>query len=294
MTEPRQILVLGGSSFIGRHICQNLGSERVVATWHRRPLDGGLQFDARTQSLDEVVDLRDGFSHAVILFAVPNPEACMRDPERSRHLNVDRTIYLLEQLYNQGITPVFASSEYVFGDNKGNRSEEDPVSPQTLYGRLKAEIEHYIVAADKPALIVRLNRVVGIERGDGTLLTNWAEELAHNKDIRCADDQFFSPVSITVVVEAICELIGQNKLGLFQVCGQEGMSRIAMLEKLIKARRQRYRYEGKVTRCSINDFPTSEPRHLDTTMRPDKLIKATGMQMPSFDELCAKLVANWQ
>ena len=293
MTGAKKILVLGGNSFVGRHLCIALGPKRVVATWHRQPLPGGIQFDACTQSLENIVKSPEDFSHAVILTAIANPEACMRDPEGARQLNVDRTAGLLAQLHTQGITAVFASSETVFGDDAGGYTEEDPVSPQTLYGRLKAEIEDHIRETYKAALIVRLGRVVGVERGDGTLLTGWAEELAQNRDIRCAEDQFFSPISITTVTDAIVRLVEQNHNGLFNVCGNDGLSRIAMLEKLIKTWRGRYGYDGKVTRCSIDDFPTSEPRQHDTTMRPDKLIMATGIKIPSFDDICSKLVANW-
>ena len=114
-----------------------------------------------------------------------------------------------------------------------------------------------------------------------------------NHDISCAEDQFFSPVSITTVTEAIVRLVEQNQNGLFNVCGSDALSRIAMLEKLIKTWRGRYGYDGKVTRCSIDDFPTSEPRQHDTTMRPYKLITATGIKIPSFDDICSELVANW-
>ena len=89
MTGAKKILVLGGNSFVGRHLCAALGSKRVVATWHRQPLQGGIQFDACTQSLENIVKSPEDFSHAVILMAFANPEACMRDPEGARQLNVD-------------------------------------------------------------------------------------------------------------------------------------------------------------------------------------------------------------
>ena len=188
---------------------------------------------------------------------------------------------------------MFASSESVFGDDVGNYTERDSPSPRTLYGRLKTEMEDHIRETYETAVIVRLARVVGTERGDGTLLTSWAEDLARNRNIKCAEDQFFSPVSIATVTDAILRLVEQDHCGLFNLCGRDGLSRIAMLEMLIKTWRKRYRYEGKVTRCSIDDFPTSEPRQHDTTMRPDKLIETTGITIPSFAEFCSELVANW-
>ena len=294
MTGAKKILVLGGNSLVGRHLCAALGPERVVATWHRHPLDGGIQFDARTQGLDEIVDVPDRFSHAVILFAIPNPDACMRDPEGSQRLNVDRTVSLLEQLHKHNISAVFASSEYVNGDDRGDYTEEDPVSPLTLYGRQKSAIESHLRKTYENALIVRLGRVVGTERGDGTLLTAWAEELTQNCAIRCAEDQFFSPVSLATVSEAICRLVEQNHCGLFNVCGRDGLSRFAMLQQLIRVWRTRFNYGGELTRCSIDDFPTSEPRHHNTTMLPDKLIATTGLTIPSFDDICLELVANWR
>ena len=65
-----------------------------------------------------------------------------------------------------------------------------------------------------------------------------------------------------------------------------------MLEKLIAAwHRAGRRFTGRIEPCRFADFPTLEPRPLDSTIVPAKLIAATGLEIRSIETICRQAVA---
>lgn len=285
-------LVLGGSSFVGRHLVECLGPARAVGTFFAHPVARGLYYDARHTRIADLIDGHD-FSHAVILFGNANPDSCARDPERTRQLNVERTKEAIEEICASNIVPVFASTESVFDGARGGYSETDAVRPLLRYAAQKVEIEQFLQEHCDRYLILRLGRVFGSRRGDGTLLTAWLEQLEANRDIRCASDQVFSPIPVSEVSAGIVELMQRDCAGIFHLCGTEAMNRCRMLEALM-AQYERYRPCGSsIVPCRLADFETVEARPLDLSMKPDKIIDATGITIRPFGEWCEIVTRTW-
>ena len=51
----QRALVVGGSGFVGKALLSQLGADRGVGTWHRKPTRGLAQFDAVTGRLSELL-----------------------------------------------------------------------------------------------------------------------------------------------------------------------------------------------------------------------------------------------
>ena len=51
--------------------------------------------------------------------------------------------------------------------------------------------------------------------------------------------------------------------------------------------------ETEIIRCSIHDFPLMEKRPLDVSMKPDKLLKATKIQLHDIDDVCKSIVNDY-
>ena len=283
-----KILVLGSGSRIGQRFAQ-LHDGKVVALRRVPGNEGALAFDPGTQDLADLgLDL-SRFSHAVVLFAWTNPDQCVRQPDAARQVNVTATRLVLDRLLDAGVVPVFTSSEAVFDGTKGHYREDDTPHPATLYGKMKVEIETYL--ADKPALVLRLARVVGSIRGDGTMFSGWLDQLQRGDQITCARDQFFSPIHTDDVVKLMDVLMQTNAHGLFHLAGTEALSRLAMLEILV----DHFTAAGgtlvhPIQSCSIADFPTLEPRPRDISMDCSKVIQATGIIPRSVATICDELI----
>lgn len=291
ISDDRKILVLGGSSFVGRHLLRRVGAGRTIATYNRRPFPGGVRFDSLTMRVADVIADPDAMAAAVLLLGDTQPDSCVADSARSRAINVESLKHLIDDLTGLGIPPVFASTEFVFDGAKGNYVESDATRPILLYGAQKLEIEEYLAANGRDHCVLRLAKIYGTEPGDGTMFANWLPALAAARSLRCAMDQLFSAVHVDDVVGAILAAIECDLKGVFHVAGPVGMSRLEYLRLLIPEVERRGTVKATVVPCSIHDFGLPERRPLDVTMRIDKLSAAAEWNPLHPAEACRRLCA---
>ena len=290
-TEDGRILILGGSSYVGRHLFARLGPERAIATYNRHPIPDGVHYDALSMSLPDILERPETISHAVILLGDTNPETCAEDPERSQFLNVESIKRAIDGLLQLQIKPVFTSSEFVFDGMKGNYTETDPADPILLYGRQKVEVEQYLEEVCGDYIVARLAKVFGAERGDRTLFTGWLDAIERGqRTIRCAEDQVFSPIYVGDVVEGLIRLMEAGAQGVFHLSSREPFSRLALLEMLLADVQKVSPVQVEVTPCSIHDFGLREKRPLDVSMIPDTLMAVTGFEVSGVESVCGEIV----
>lgn len=257
-----------------------------MGTYHARPMAGAQRFDALSMDVADVVKDPASFSHAVILFADKNPETCAADPRRSQALNVESVCGVLARLRTWGVTPVFASTEFVFDGSRGRYVETDELNPVLVYGRQKAEVERHIQESFDRYLIVRLAKVFGRQRGDKSLFSNWLASTERGDAIRCATDQVFSPVYIDDVVEAIVRLIDRRLSGVYHISSGQTASRIEFLEMFLAELRRHGPVEPKVLRCSLHSLGLNEKWPLNVSLDPGKLVATTGLKLTDVREVC--------
>ena len=292
-----KVLVLGGSRIIGQHLCARLiarlGPGQVVATYCDSPFAGGVRFDSLTMRLSEIgVNLKD-ISHAVILVGNINVDECARHPESSRALNVTSVINIIDQLEEFGICPVFASSEVVFDGIKGGYVENDSVNPILLYGKQKVEIEVYIDRLISPALIVRIAHVYGSDPAGGGVIAGWYRMVASGEEtVHCASDYIASPIHVEDVAKAMDTLMKSGRHGIYHLAGPQPMSRKEIFETMLEEMNKNEPVDVAVESCSIDDFSTEERRPHDVSMRPDKLVVETGIELRDLRSACRHLVAT--
>ncbi len=284
-------LIIGASGFIGRHLYRRLGPEAVIATYHHHPFTGGVPFDATTTRLSALLPQgKRGITHAFIFHGITSFEACARDPVGTAKVNVDSVRNLVDELVEYGISPVFASSDAVFDGSKGWRTEEDPATPITSYGRQKVLIEDYLSAQCPDAIVVRISKILSTDPQVNGMLGDWIGALEAGSEIRCAHDHVFSPADIEDINNALVGLTEKRLSGLFHVCGPVPISRIDLLRTLVREV-ERYRsITSPIVTCSLRDFDASEPRPLNTSMSADKLYAALSVKFKAPDEICHQRV----
>jgi len=289
MSRSDGILIFGASGLIGRYLRARLAAagHRVVGTCHRNHAPGLVPFDLAT-SVPNELNLGD-FRLAVIAGAVTKLDQCRNDPDHSHAVNVEGTQNLLRVLWDRGVFPVFLSSASVFDGVRGNYREDAPLSPPTLYGRQKAQIEKFIADAGREALILRPGKVFGLQPGEGVLFADWWAKYCRGEPIRLADDEQLSPVWVEDVARGIEVLIERECRGIYHVNPPRHLSRFAMASRFFRHLGVR---DARLVRCSIDDFDFAERRPRNTYLDAAKFIRETGFVFTELEDLFDRMAES--
>lgn len=286
-----KILLLGASGYIGRQFFAALGPEQAIATYCQSRLEGGVPFDVRQADVSELLDRNPGITHAVLLLAETDLKVCLQQPQDSEAVNVTGIGRVIDVLHQRGILPIFTSTDLVFDGIRGNYSEEDAPNPIIAYGRHKLAVERYLQMSGGPYLILRLSKVCGFERAERNLLTQWLDAIRSGTlEFPCATDERFSPILADDVIRAVRIAIQQGLSGLYHVAGREALSRYELMELLVRQLPVATRARIRIRPCSIRDFSFAEPRPLDTSLRPDRFLAASGLDFSPMRDVCAEVV----
>ncbi|MBF0553131.1 MAG: sugar nucleotide-binding protein [Nitrospirae bacterium] len=280
-------VIIGAGGFIGRHFLNAYRQTYSdLAGTTRAELDL-LNPDIRSLRLSE-----NNYKEALILAAIPNIDRCELEKELSKKVNVTGTLQLIRQLTDEGIKPVFTSSDYVFGSNAGNYRDDSPLCPNTEYGRQKAEVESKIGEITKGNhLIIRLSKVYSHVKGDGSLIDAMASALAQGKTVRAAYDQVFCPACIDDVIEVTGILQGDGITGAVNLCPSKVVSRydiaMALAEKMgIDA--------AHIEKISLDDMGFRVKRPKNTSMSN---VRLTGLANDAFIDIYESVgivARNWR
>ena len=226
------MIIIGSQGFIGSHFCQALPNAFQI---DRSQLDlCRPQFN---------FSLRD-YRYALITAGVGNPRKCEEDPQGSYRCNVEGSIEVGKELLKRGIIPIFFSSDYVFDDALNK-------SPLNEYGRQKAELEREASKLD--ALVVRLSKVYGLKKGDGSLFDEMAEKLTAGQQIRAARDQIFAPIYIGDVICQVLSLLEKEIRGIENVVGPSFASRLEMAQKVAETLAVKRTLVKEISLDDLND-----------------------------------------
>ncbi len=150
-------------------------------------------------------------------------EACRRDPDRSRRINVEGTVAVARDLAADGASVIHLSSNHVFDGTRPRRAASDAPCPVTEYGRQKAETEAALRACVARLTVVRLTKVVSGGRRD-PVFAQWVRDLKAGGEIHPFCDMALSPVPLACVVTILIMLALAPREGVFQISGEEDWS----------------------------------------------------------------------
>jgi dTDP-4-dehydrorhamnose reductase len=262
MSSARSVLLLGASGLLGGALASTLGERVAARTYLTHPFPGGVRFDAKSSPVAKLLQGRGAQpAAAIVLLGITNIDACAKDPGGTAAINVQGVTRVIRELGALGIPPVFTSSDAVFDGTRALSTEDDEARPILTYGRQKLEVERFMASLETPWLAVRLPKLLE------PVLDGWIRDLAQDKVIDCATDQFFTPAAADDAARAIVALIDQGARGLHHIAGPERLSRRELLRAVIDEYRKFSEPRASIRECSLHDIKLAEPRPLDTSMR---------------------------
>lgn len=208
-------LVIGGDGTIGRALTTSLRASRweVYATSRRadRRADASIQLDLSADGSERT--LLPAVDVVFFCAAVTGFANCAANPDVARKVNVSAPVAIARRIASFGSRVVLLSTSAVFGGQGPRVRADHPVSPTTLYGRLKADAESAFLSLGDKAAVLRLTKVL---HPDLPLLREWTEVLAAGRPVRALSDLAVAPISLRSVVESLV-IVGSDKgSGVYQ------------------------------------------------------------------------------
>lgn len=285
--------VIGASGYIGRQLWNAYRGRYpdCVGTTFSAQHPELKRFDIRTPDLGALRLQETGHEAVLIASAKPNIAYCEQHPAEAYAVNVAGTLELVRQIARTRMLAIFLSSDYVFEGTGGPHDDDHPPAPTTAYGRQKAEVERVLPTLTANYLVLRLSKIYGVQKGDGTLLDEMAALLAAGKEVRAARDQVFCPTRIDELVTTVQAIQDKGLRGVLNVCNPERWGRadmaLALAEEMAVPR-------SLVNAISLYDIPAMRGRPLDTSMRPSRLTKEVGARFTPLREDIRRVAQLWR
>lgn len=279
-------ILIVGSGYIGGYLARRWRErgDNVVAT-SRGGAGDTIPFDMMRDDLSALEGLLpEGPSWAVVCAAESRVDRCRTHREEAREIDVIATERLLERLEAQGYRSIFLSSDAVFDGTRGDLTEDDAPSPINEYGRMKAEVEHWIQERHPRCCIARLPKVIGRPEHERDMLAGWKRDALAGREIHCIRDNFFSPVDVDDVADCLRLIMERRSSGTWHVCGERRWARAELCRSFLRF----LGLDAHVTEKSLDAFAFADARPLDTSMRCDKARAALGWGPKDMEETFAR------
>lgn len=246
-----KVLVVGASGLVGGSCFSLFKSDvryHVDGTYLTYAIKGLQHFDP-TYS-DELNRARNEKYDVIIHTAgLSNVDQCERDPSLSFQMNVGATKIISELASVSGAKLVFISTDYIFDGMSGPYPEEATPNPLNIYGKHKLEAEKLIQRVLTNYLILRVTNVYGNELRSKNFVARILMDIKNGltKELHVASDQYATPVNSYDIARSIKVLIEDNARGIFNIAGNEFLSRLELAKCVINAVSSEITVIGKTT-----------------------------------------------
>ena len=225
-----KLLVIGARGFLGNFVAgQALGAYDVYR-------GDRTQDDADT---DVVIDIADRTSvnrafaivrpdAVILLAAISDIDRCQRDPDLALAVNLHGAENVANACGRVDAKLLFTSTGAVFDGRKHGYTEEDAVSPVSMYGETKVMAEEVIQALLPPAIIARVSLVLGRTSRPGTnsllnkMMCRWqAGEIVYASDVESRN-----PIDAVTLSQWMLELLADDRnRGIYHAGATDSMTR---------------------------------------------------------------------
>jgi dTDP-4-dehydrorhamnose reductase len=289
--KPEKTFVLGANGFIGSYFLRKYRSfyPDCMGSSHRddeQPTKINLiEPDIRHLNLRS-----KGYKSALICAAVTKVDTCENNPNESSAINVEGTLQIIKQLYDENIYPIYLSSDYVFDGNTGSYTDESPVNPVNVYGRHKAAVEKAIPQiCGSNYTILRLSKVYSTDYCTPSFLSGMISDIASGRIVKAAYDQIFCPTLIEDLLRITLEIQAKKLNGLFNVCSPQAISRYELAKKIALYCKVDH---DTIIRISIDDLNENFRRPHNTSMICNNITNTINARFTSIDDCILMLAQN--
>lgn len=282
--KPR-LLVIGSRGFLGSYAAIGAKSDFEVVEAGRSSNGGsGLAIDIRDQGSVQA-GFRAARPDSVMLFsAISDIDRCQQFPDEAGAVNLRGPQNVAEACAANNARLLFTSTGAVFDGKKHGYSEEDPVSPVSVYGETKVEAEKAVLALGASGIVVRIALAIGFAANNGTnsILDSLKKKWSSDQIVALPVHEQRNPIDAVTASRFMLELLRNAASGVFHIGCSDPITRYDLGLKLVT----RMGYPARQVQPQWEPIPGRAPRGPDHYLLTDKLRAASAIPIPT----CAQVI----
>jgi dTDP-4-dehydrorhamnose reductase len=220
-----------------------------------------------------------------------NVEACEANPEQAWHVNVTLAANVARACKELDLPLAHISTDHLFSDKSALANEQDQVAPINIYGLTKAEAEAQVQKVCEKALIIRTNFYGWGTRYRCSFSDVIINALRDGRQITLFQDVYYTPILIEFAAEAILDLVDRMEFGVFNVVGDESISKYDFGMKLA----EKFNLDKRLIKAGIlEEKKDLTPRPHNMSLSNAKVSRVIGRRLGSVADQLKKLHAQEQ
>lgn len=285
------VFITGGSGLLALNWALAIRQSRpVTLALHTRDvaIAGIDKRRCNLESVESLVEDLDTLKPEIVIHTagLTNVDECEAKPDLARKVNVSLAGNIALACARLELPLVHISTDHLFSGDVPLVDEEQPTAPRNVYGKTKAEAEYRVLDACPHALVIRTNFY-----GWGTSYRCSFSDfiigaLRSGRPVTLFQDVFYTPILIEVLCHAVHELITLNASGIYNVVGDERISKYAFGLKIAR----KFNLDATLIRPGLLDEQAMlVQRPHDMSLSNQKICKLLHRSLGNADEHIVKL-----
>ncbi|MDD5305297.1 MAG: SDR family oxidoreductase [Elusimicrobia bacterium] len=290
---PPALLLTGATGYIGRRLVPALqGPWRVFRASRTAAGEGALDLDLADS--DSIRRAFDAAAPTVVIHAggESDPDACEKDPDRAKRVNVDAVKTLGLLCGASGARLIHFSTDLVFDGERGWYTEDDAPNPGGVYARGKAASEEAALVRAPGATVLRISTAYGRPMGGRPgFVDSMRARLAAGEAVSAFTDQWRTSTAADQLPAVVAKLLADPDLG--GVFHWGGAERATRFETAVTFARVMGFDENLIHPGRAVDATFASPRPRDSSLDSSRLAAAIGLAPLTYEVGFAALRGAW-
>ena len=227
--------------------------------------------------LEKFIKENGNFTHIINCAAYNDVDKAENEIEQCFKVNDEAPLIISRYAKKMEAIFVTYSTDFIFdGRKKSPYLEEDIISPLSVYGKSKSNMEEKILKEYKKILVIRTSWLFGVGGNNfNKQVINWSKS---RNTLNIVDDQVSAPTYSADLAEFSWKLIQTEKYGLYHITNSGEASKYDQAKYVL----EKIGWEGKLNRAKTVDFNLPAKRPEYSKLSSEKVEKLLGEKIPTW------------
>ena len=279
----KNVLIIGGSGLLGSNWAIKWRDRyNILLGINKRfiKIEGtkSITIDFKNEKIIRNVLEKNKIDILINCSGLTNVEKCERNQELAEFVHCSLCEVFSKLCFSLGVKQVHISTDHLFDGSKKYVDEDCLPKPLNNYGKTKLISEKMVSKFNPNALIIRTNffgKGPSYRRSFSDLIL---DNICKNESVNLFDDVFFTPIYIDELIEIIENLLFKDLCGVYNVVGDERLTKYEFGLKIAKEIGVNHRLVKKTLLSERKDLVK---RPFDLSLSNKKLKKSISIPIKS-------------